>query len=129
MELIYCPNCEKRSGFKRALGFGTFFMVLITLGLWLLAIPFYPARCINCGLTRGSAFWENLRSNPRRAVTVSSVIAGLVVLLMALLSGYKWNRFSCLQFSSKSSWEPDSWSACKMGVFSKSVTLRICRIW
>jgi len=82
MELIYCPNCGKRSGFKRALGFGTFFMVLITLGLWLLAIPLYPARCINCGLTRSSAFWENLRNNPRRAITASRVIAGFVVVFI-----------------------------------------------
>ena len=82
MELIYCPNCGKRSGFKRALGFGTFFVVLITLGLWLLAIPFYPARCINCGLTRSSAFWENLRNNPRKAITASSVIAGLVAVFV-----------------------------------------------
>jgi hypothetical protein len=57
--MIFCPNCGKRSGFKRALGFGTFFMVLITFGLWLLMIPFYPVRCINCGLTRTSAHWEN----------------------------------------------------------------------
>jgi hypothetical protein len=25
-----------------------------------------------------------------------------------LLSGYKWNRFSCLELSSNSSWESDS---------------------
>jgi len=86
MELIYCPNCGKPSGFKRALGFGTLFMVVITFGLWLLVIPLYPARCISCGLTRSSAFLENLRTNPRRAITVSSVIAGLVMMLLA----YTW---------------------------------------
>lgn len=80
MEMIYCPNCAKLTGFKRALGFGTFFMVLLTLGLWLLVIPLYPARCINCGLTRGSAFWTNLASNPKRALTVSSVIGSVAVL-------------------------------------------------
>ncbi len=57
-------------------------MVVITLGLWLLIIPFYPARCINCGMTRGSAFWENLKSNPRMAVTTSSVLFGLVVVFV-----------------------------------------------
>ena len=40
MEMIYCPNCGKLVGFKRALGFGTLFMVLFTFGLWLLVIPF-----------------------------------------------------------------------------------------
>ncbi len=59
MQMIQCPNCGKLTGFKRALGFGTFFMVLLTCGLWLLVIPFYPMRCINCGLTRGSAFAHN----------------------------------------------------------------------
>lgn len=84
MEMIFCPNCGKLSGFKRALGFGTLFMVVITFGLWLLIIPFYPARCINCGLTRTSAFWENLRTNPRKAITFSSVIAGLVCVLLVV---------------------------------------------
>jgi hypothetical protein len=59
MQMIQCPNCGKLTGFKRALGFGTFFMVLITLGLWMLVIPFYPARCINCGLTRHSAIMHH----------------------------------------------------------------------
>lgn len=55
MEMIFCPNCEKLTGFKRALGFGTFFAVLITGGLWLLAIPFYPKRCITCGFAKSEA--------------------------------------------------------------------------
>jgi len=59
MQMIFCPNCGNRSGFKRDLGCGTLFMVLVTFGLWLLMIPFYPVRCINCGLTRASAHWEN----------------------------------------------------------------------
>ena len=84
MEMIFCPNCGQLRGFKRALGFGTLFMVLITFGLWLLMIPLYPARCIACGLTRGSAFWENLRSNPRGAITFSSVVAVLVCALFVV---------------------------------------------
>ena len=60
MQMIYCPNCAKLTGFKRALGFGTFFMVLLTCGLWLLVIPLYPPRCITCGLTRGTAVFQNL---------------------------------------------------------------------
>ena len=55
MQMIECPNCGKLTGFKRNLGFGTFLMVVITGGLWLLAIPFYPPRCITCGLTRSAA--------------------------------------------------------------------------
>jgi hypothetical protein len=83
MEMIFCPNCGKPSGFKRALGFGTLFMVVITFGLWLLVVPFYTPRCINCGLTRTSAFWENLRTDPRKAVTLSSVVAIVLCVLLA----------------------------------------------
>lgn len=85
MEMIFCPNCQKLCGFKRALGVGTLFMAILTLGLWLLIIPFYPVRCINCGLSRNTAFWENLRTNPRRAITTSSIIAAIVALLIFFL--------------------------------------------
>jgi hypothetical protein len=52
MEMIFCPNCQKLAGYKRVLGFGTFFAVLLTAGFWLLALPFYPKRCITCGLRK-----------------------------------------------------------------------------
>ena len=81
MEMIHCPNCNCLRGFKRALGFGTLFMVVITCGLWLLVIPLYPARCTTCGQTRSSAFFENLRTDPRKAITVSSVAAVLLICL------------------------------------------------
>jgi hypothetical protein len=55
MKMIFCPNCGKLTGYKRALGFGTFFAVLLTAGLWLLAIPFYPKRCITCGLGKSES--------------------------------------------------------------------------
>lgn len=54
MQMMSCPNCNKLTGFKRALGFGTFFAVVMTAGLWLLVIPFYPQRCIVCGLSHNS---------------------------------------------------------------------------
>jgi hypothetical protein len=55
MEMIFCPNCAKLTGYKRALGLGTFFAVLLTAGLWLIAIPFYPKRCITCGLGKSES--------------------------------------------------------------------------
>jgi hypothetical protein len=45
MHVTHCYVCNRPGGFARRLGFGTFFMVLITFGLWLLVIPFYPIRC------------------------------------------------------------------------------------
>lgn len=38
------------TGHKRALGWGTFFGGIFTLGASTLAIPFYPKRCIICGM-------------------------------------------------------------------------------
>jgi hypothetical protein len=36
------------------LGWGTLFAALVTGGIWLLAIPFYPKRCIICGSKKES---------------------------------------------------------------------------
>ena len=49
MEMIHCPNCDRRTGHKRAFGWGTFFAAVITAGLWIFVLPFYPMRCIVCG--------------------------------------------------------------------------------
>jgi hypothetical protein len=48
MRYLYCGNCHKKSGYKRAFGWGTFFAVVLTFGLFLV-MPFYPLRCMNCG--------------------------------------------------------------------------------
>jgi hypothetical protein len=37
------------TGYKRALGWGTFFGAIFTFGLLIFIIPFYPKRCIVCG--------------------------------------------------------------------------------
>lgn len=52
MYMAYCSNCRKETGHKRCLGFGTFFAVILTGGLWLIAILFYPERCIICGSSK-----------------------------------------------------------------------------
>jgi len=49
MRVYQCPVCGKPTGHKRALGIGTLLMAIVTGGLWLLVIPFYPKRCIVCG--------------------------------------------------------------------------------
>lgn len=55
MHVTYCYVCNRQSGFGRRLGWGTFFMVLLTFGLWLLIIPFYPIRCTTCGCSRSDS--------------------------------------------------------------------------
>lgn len=49
MRMAYCVNCGQRVAYKRALGWGTFFMLILTLGTWFFLIPFYPLRCLRCG--------------------------------------------------------------------------------
>lgn len=49
MRMAFCESCKQQMGYPRALGWGTFFAILLTLGLWLLVLPFYPLRCIGCG--------------------------------------------------------------------------------
>ena len=48
----YCQECERKAGHKRVLGLGTFLMILLTGGIWILMILFYPKRCIICGNAR-----------------------------------------------------------------------------
>lgn len=50
MKDAYCNNCRKMTGHKRTLGWGTFFGGIFTGGFSLLIIPFYPKRCIICGM-------------------------------------------------------------------------------
>jgi len=89
MQMIHCPNCGKLTGFKRSLGFGTFFIVVLTGGLWLLAIPFYPLRCITCGLTRSSAALHNFaawyRSLSPHGKTFMNTAAGIMLLLLGVM--------------------------------------------
>ncbi|MBF0487522.1 MAG: hypothetical protein HQK98_05115 [Nitrospirae bacterium] len=55
MDFRLCMNCGQQRGFKRSLGVGTIIALLLTAGFWLLALPFYPKRCISCGGTASSS--------------------------------------------------------------------------
>jgi hypothetical protein len=53
MRRQYCFPCQRDTGHRRVYGRRTFYIVLLTGGLWLLALPFYPRRCVRCGRRRG----------------------------------------------------------------------------
>ena len=74
-----CTNCGKQTGHKRALGWGTFFAVILTGGLWLFAIPFYPSRCIVCG---------NSEKQTNVAIKVIFVIIGIFVVIVAAFMSF-----------------------------------------
>ncbi len=44
-----CQSCARMTGFRRVLGWGTLLGIVLTGGLWFLAVPFYPKRCVACG--------------------------------------------------------------------------------
>jgi len=62
MRRARCEVCGTQRPFRRALGWGTFFAVCCTLGGWLLALPFYPLRCTQCGRT-----WEEHAASEKPA--------------------------------------------------------------
>lgn len=51
MTFKHCSSCQTNTGWKRHFGFGTMVACLITSGAWLLALPFYPKRCMRCGMS------------------------------------------------------------------------------
>ena len=48
MSIQYCALCKRSIEAKRKIGVGTLILVLLTFGLWLVAIPFYRLRCSIC---------------------------------------------------------------------------------
>jgi hypothetical protein len=73
----YCPNCDTYSGFKRNLGWGTFFGSIVSLGGLLLLIPFYPKRCIKCGRKYGDFTSGQLKRPPEEIKLYEKNIYGL----------------------------------------------------
>lgn len=53
MSSKYCANCKQVVNARRHIGVGTFILVIVTGGLWLLAILLYSKRCPLC---RDTAF-------------------------------------------------------------------------
>jgi len=45
----YCPHCGRQTVHRRRIGRGTWATVILTGGIWLLALPFYAVRCVDCG--------------------------------------------------------------------------------
>lgn len=45
----WCPYCGEKRAFDKGYGWGTFFAVVATLGIWLLFLPSYSLKCKTCG--------------------------------------------------------------------------------
>lgn len=44
----YCHVCERKVTLRRRFGVGTWLMVLVSWGTWLLVLPLYRKRCVFC---------------------------------------------------------------------------------
>jgi len=54
MSVKFCNWCERNVDAKRKIGVGTYILICFSVGLWLLAIPFYKQRCSICN--NGTSF-------------------------------------------------------------------------
>jgi hypothetical protein len=84
MRRDYCDDCRATRPFQPAFGWGTFFAVLVTLGGWLVALPFYPLRCRACGRPWNRKVEVSPESPPRRWGVRDWVV--LVILLVVIIS-------------------------------------------
>lgn len=98
MRMDYCPNCRQRVGFRRALGWGTFFAAVLTLGFWLLTLPFYALRCVRCGEALGADsdlpvsddprdMLRELMGSPPGRVIIGVVGVGILILIVVFAIG------------------------------------------
>jgi hypothetical protein len=55
MKRRHCLTCNQVRSFKRRFGVGALVAVLMTAGVWLLALPLYRSRCTACGTAGGRA--------------------------------------------------------------------------
>lgn len=89
MEMLSCSNCSQPRGFKRRFGLGTLVMILLTLGLWILVMPLYPARCITCGQTRLDALTSKnhslFESKTFTVIFAVALVGGIITLLRVFL--------------------------------------------
>ena len=72
MEYSYCQNCGKMTGHKRNVGMGTFLGAVVTGGASLAAVPFYPKRCIVCGMEKEEVPNSTLKKCPQCAEEVKA---------------------------------------------------------
>jgi len=78
----YCPSCQRITGHRRALGWATFFLVVVTGGLWLAALWCYKPRCVICGMLAEPARRTEARmtSGGTALLIVLALVVGIVVL-------------------------------------------------
>jgi hypothetical protein len=78
----FCTNCNRRTRFKKDLGWGTFLMIILTCGLWMFVIMFYPTRCLICGTSRTEVV---LGETPPWVTAMACVVVVAIILILVRL--------------------------------------------
>src|SRR5947209_2013999 len=79
MQISFCQNCGKLTGHKRAIGAGTVLGGVVTGGFSIFAVPFYPKRCVVCGLSTSET---DATKPPSSKVTEADKKQGRIVMLI-----------------------------------------------
>jgi len=96
MSIQHCALCCRKTEFKRVIGVGTLLLVLLTGGVFLLAIPFFTKCCSICGATnqnsnngapyKTSTVECGVGSNEPENIKVSKIVKiGLLVLFLFII--------------------------------------------
>jgi len=87
----HCANCSKKTAHKRAFGAGTVIGFFVTLGLWILVMPFYPVRCTVCGMKGMTTDRPETESSRRMAGQLITVFLVLLILFsLYSFMGFFW---------------------------------------
>ncbi len=81
-----CMMCQRDVQTRRKIGAGSLILVLVTAGLWILAIPFYRQRCPICsgsmfsGVEQGTAVADRVAERQRKTYALLALFVVVIVL-------------------------------------------------
>ena len=81
-----CMMCQRDVQTRRKIGAGSVILVLVTAGLWILAIPFYRQRCPICSgsmfgeVEQGTAVADRVAGYKMRNLLILGILVGIIVL-------------------------------------------------
>lgn len=79
MQNLRCDQCDQMTGHKRYIGAGTIILAVVTSGIALLAIPFYPILCMKCGADSGTSPDKIAEREKSKQRTINLVVGFLIL--------------------------------------------------
>ncbi len=81
-----CMMCQRDVQTRRKIGAGSVILVLVTAGVWILAIPFYRQRCPICsgsmfaGIEEGTAVADQVAGYKMRNLLILGIFVAIIVI-------------------------------------------------